>query len=66
MITYTADFLSDGKSPLISATQHHFVDNNLLCSSNDAVRAYNSANSAKTGEISCENVTRHEEQIIGF
>ena len=47
MITYTSDFFSDAKGPLVCATQHHFVDDDLLRSSNNTIRAYNSANRAE-------------------
>ena len=45
--TYTADFSGDVIRPLVSATQHHFVNDDLLTPHDNAIRTYNSTDSAK-------------------
>ena len=44
--TYTADLLGDGVGSLVSAAEHHFVDDDLLGSQDDSILANNSANGA--------------------
>ena len=41
--TYTADLFSHGVDTLVSTTEHHLVDNNLLSAQDNAIGADNSA-----------------------
>ena len=45
-LTYAADLFGDVVDSFVSATDHHFVDNNLLCAQDNSIFAHNSANSA--------------------
>ena len=44
--TYTADRFRDGRCSLVSARQHHLVDDYLFSSHDNAILADDSANSA--------------------
>lgn len=45
-VTYGADLLGNRVDALVSTTEHHLVDYDLLCAQDDTIRANNSASSA--------------------
>ena len=50
-MTYASNFSADGVGALVSATDHHLVNDNLLSPHNDSILAYDSDNSAIEREV---------------